>query len=418
MNIADDYDYLNNSTYFNKNINKLFLLDSATQLEHVNTVQSRNNKVKISVHDSIANVEMNDISILTDDIQDVLEMDSEEPCIVILDEIETINTNTDTLIESVFINKNTMNDTESTAYDSSSTEDEVYDDTTENGDENWETESSMDDDTSTECEMTDDAEQNVYIEKFPVQMICLEKCEDTFDSLFENNEIDCNEGVAALLQVVFILHAYKTAFAFTHNDLHTNNIMYKSTEKEFLYYKCKNQFYKVPTYGKIYKIIDFGRSIYTFNGKLLCSDSFSPIGDATTQYNFEPYYNPKKPRIEPNYSFDLCRLGCSIYDFIIEDDMKMEDADELQQLIITWCTDDSGRNILYKKNGDERYPNFKLYKMIARTAHDHTTDAQFLNPIFKKFEVNVVEESDTAFYIDIDSIPSYVDDPCAMKVDE
>ena len=33
---------------------------------------------------------------------------------------------------------------------------------------------------------------------------------------------------------------------------------------------------------------------------------------------FEPYYNEKKSIVEPNFSFDLCRLGCSIYDFITE----------------------------------------------------------------------------------------------------
>ena len=32
------------------------------------------------------------------------------------------------------------------------------------------------------------------------------------------------------------------------------------------------------------------------------------------------------------------------------------------------------KNILYKKNGDERYPDFKLYKMIARTVHNHTPE--------------------------------------------
>ena len=76
---------------------------------------------------------------------------------------------------------------------------------------------------------------------------------------------------------------------------------------------------------KIFKIIDFGRAIYKYKGKLICSDSFHKDGDAATQYNFEPYYNDRKPIIEPNYSFDLCRLGCSIYDFIME---KYESLDD------------------------------------------------------------------------------------------
>ena len=95
--------------------------------------------------------------------------------------------------------------------------------------------------------------------------------------------------------------------------------MYIETEETYLYYKINNITYKVPSYGKIYKIIDFGRSIYYYNNKLLCSDSFSSNGTAHTQYNFEPYYNSKKPIIMPNYSFDLCRLSCSLFDFICDD---------------------------------------------------------------------------------------------------
>ena len=54
-------------------------------------------------------------------------------------------------------------------------------------------------------------------------------------------------------------------------------------------------------------------------GKTICSDSYHPKGDAATQYNFEPYFNDKKPRLKPNKSFDLCRLACSLYDFFVDD---------------------------------------------------------------------------------------------------
>ena len=60
-------------------------------------------------------------------------------------------------------------------------------------------------------------------------------------------------------------------------------------------------------------------NLYKFNGKLFCSDSFQPGGDAATQYNTEPYFNEKKPRLEPNFSFDLCRLACSIFDYVVDD---------------------------------------------------------------------------------------------------
>ena len=71
--------------------------------------------------------------------------------------------------------------------------------------------------------------------------------------------------------------------------------MYISTEKQFIYYIFNNTYYKVPTYGKIYKIIDYGRAIYKYNGKMMCSDSFHPKGDAASQYNFEPFFDSKKP---------------------------------------------------------------------------------------------------------------------------
>jgi hypothetical protein len=204
------------------------------------------------------------------------------------------------------------------------------------------------------------------------------------------------------------LIAYQKAFHFTHNDLHTNNIVYIKTEIEYLYYKYNGKTYKVPTYGKIYKIIDFGRAIYKLNGKIYCSDSFDVGGDASTQYNCEPFFNENKPRLEPNFSFDLCRLGCSIYDFILDEIMdENEEIDDLQRTIIRWCSDDNNKNVLYKKNGEDRYPNFKLYKMIARSVNQHVPSSQLDDPYFSQFlyEKNLIHEIDNI--IDIDNLPCF-----------
>ena len=83
-------------------------------------------------------------------------------------------------------------------------------------------------------------------------------------------------------------------------------------------------------------------------------------------------------------SFDLCRLGTSRFDFILDIDLDSK-KDNLQKTIYRWCQDDSGKNVLYKRNGEERYPNFKLYKMIARTVHNHTPEKQLDFPFFKQF---------------------------------
>ena len=42
--------------------------------------------------------------------------------------------------------------------------------------------------------------------------------------------------------------------------------------------------------------------------------------------------------------------------------------------------------MLYKNNGEERYPDFKLYKMIVRTVHNHLPEKQLERDIFKNFE--------------------------------
>ena len=51
-------------------------------------------------------------------------------------------------------------------------------------------------------------------------------------------------------------------------------------------------------------------------------------------------------------------------------------------------------NILYKKNGEDRYPEFKLYKMIARIVHQHVPEKQFDHECFSKYRMNVPVDMD------------------------
>ena len=336
----------------------------------------------------------------------------------------------------------------------------------------------------------EEMEINAYIHNYPVNLICLERCDGTLDQLFDRGYMNEALSMAYIFQVIMTLIAYQKAFGFTHNDLHTNNIMYVNTDVEVLYYKYKGQQYAVPTYGRIIKIIDFGRSIYTVNGRTFTSDCYDIDGDAHSQYNTEPYFNPKKPRVDNNPSFDLCRLATAIYEFVIEsnDDYseassysnildfeegdirrlkelnkfnvdkcngekcngdkcnvekcngrkrsmgtkkegkcndnnrgKKEDPiyDDFQKLIQLWCCDDNNKNILYKQNGDERYPKFKLYKMIARTVHQHTPQKQLA--FFDRFLINKDQnedqnevskgEEDTLSYLpcmDLDALPCFM----------
>jgi hypothetical protein len=109
-------------------------------------------------------------------------------------------------------------------------------------------------------------------------------------------------------------------------------------------------------------------------------------------------------------SFDLCRLACSLFDYFVDDIEELgKIKDPIAKIIIQWCKDDKGRNILYKTNGEERYPDFKLYKMIARTVHKHTPQIQIEHPLFQKYVVGRKQMSRKARILNVDQLPVYTD---------
>ena len=76
-------------------------------------------------------------------------------------------------------------------------------------------------------------------------------------------------------------------------------------------------------------------------------------------------------------------------------------------MIVNWCKDDKGRNVLYKSNGEERYPDFKLYKMIARTVHSHTPALVLRESLFKKFVVGRKTINKSQRIMNLDTLPCY-----------
>lgn len=411
MNITDDLDYLKNSTFFNNNLGNYFSSPMNIQ-NNYNNFGSRGNKIKLNISDT-----PNKLNISCDSLYD-FEQEQSKMENGGKNDFETvyeknINEAKSATSSSSTSSSNNSEANYSTEDENSETDDDESDENSESDESSGSSENSETDESgSSDTDNSEETQLFSYLNNFPVQMICLEKCDGTLDELFEKDYIDDVKGAAAMMQIIMILLTYQKVFHFTHNDLHTNNIMFINTDKEFLFYKVNDRIYKVPTFGRIFKIIDFGRGIYKFQGNQYCSDSFAPGGDGHTQYNCEPYMNENKPRIDPNYSFDLCRLGTSIYDFIIDIDDKESDLDFFQKIVLKWCMDDNGKNVLYKKNGDERYPNFKLYKMIARTVHNHIPEEQLNHEIFKLYELSKSETENyknSAFneVMDIDTLPVY-----------
>jgi len=251
------------------------------------------------------------------------------------------------------------------------------------------------------------------LKEFPTMLIFLESNKDTMDSLLEPDcpnmdaKVETPEWEARwtawIFQVIVALCQIQSLWAMTHNDLHSNYILWTPTDKEFLYYKTNDgRQWKVPTYGKLFRIIDFGRAIYTHNDTLCISDDYWPENEAGSQYNFGPLYDPKEPRAYPNASFDLCRLSVSILESLYvenppadkeggsilsseEGRIQKETVSELFNVMWTWLIDDDGRNVLWDTDQSERYPGFDLYRVIAQKVKNAVPREQLDKPLFTQF---------------------------------
>jgi hypothetical protein len=260
---------------------------------------------------------------------------------------------------------------------------------------------------------------NIYseISKFPVMMICIERNDGTMDALLDDYlKVGATPGTeeweirwsAWVFQVIAAMSVAQAILGFTHNDLHTNNIVWVSTEEEFLYYtKRSGEVFKVPTFGKLFRIIDFGRSIFNINEQIFFSDDFKAGNDAEGQYCFKPLSSKVIHEVPPNPSFDLSRLAVSLFDALFpevpdkkeggavlssEDDFVVEETESpLYNILWSWMLDDDGCNVLVEPSGEERFPDFDLYKHIAAYVHGAVPSHQFSKPAFDRFQVSPSE---------------------------
>lgn len=264
----------------------------------------------------------------------------------------------------------------------------------------------------------DEYEYQCIIPNFPAQLTVLERCDGTLDSLMED-EIDEDAPIhlretkeerwtAWIFQVCAALTTAQQYYDFVHNDLHTNNVMWCGTGETHLYYHVQgaaggDRYYRVPTYGRIMKIIDFGRATFrpsaaSTENRLWIPDAYAEGGDAAGQYNCGDYFVEGHPKIQPNKSFDLCRLAVSIIDTLWEEApapieprkiltrepgiTQPETVSPLWNLMWMWLIDKEGRNVLRGADGKERYPRFDLYCAIARDVHNAVPAQQLTLPLF------------------------------------
>ncbi len=275
-----------------------------------------------------------------------------------------------------------------------------------------------DSETESDSESDTDYVIQTSLKNFPVMLLCMEKNTGTMDSLLyedQNSELNENKWVAWIFQIVAALVQIQSLFGFTHNDLHTNNIVYIETDQEFLYYSSRaGQIWKVPTYGKIFRIIDFGRSIFKLNGHQFISDDFSNGNVAEGQYDFEPLTKNPRVVIPPNPSFDLCRLAVSLFEGLFpkspkdkdggrilseEDGIKIyETESDLCNMLWEWMIDDDNKNVFIDKDGSERFPSFDLYRHIAQYIHNAVPRVQLGRAIFSGFKTDAAAPDGVSTY--------------------
>jgi serine/threonine protein kinase len=281
----------------------------------------------------------------------------------------------------------------------------------------------------------DEDEEVMYAEfqNFPVQVTLLERAEGTLDELLDDEEDDPSleetrdvRWAAWLWQIIAALSTAQHYYGFVHNDLHTNNIMWNTCDADFLYYRVHSKgkvpwIAKVPTYGRLMKIIDFGRASFTLPepAGFFISDAFYPGNDAGEQYNCEPFYDEADgPRVEPNPSFDLCRLAVSLLESLYperpeaEKPVKImsregtkiytETISPVYNMLWDWLQDDNGKNVLRKPDGEERYPDFDLYKAISAEVHSAVPCRQLNRPLFSSYRCTEAPEGAPVYDLHID----------------
>jgi hypothetical protein len=234
---------------------------------------------------------------------------------------------------------------------------------------------SSDSDTQSPC---DDCV--AILKQIPIQMLFIEKLQGTLEDLIDNNVAE-EVLKSCMFQVSFALTYLQKHFVFTHNDLHINNVMFEKTENKYLYYKYNNIYYRVPTHGYIFKIIDFGRAIFKYRNKIFMNDVFSDHGEAGGQYShpsqIQFMINTQRNKVKPNFHFDLCRLSMTILEEINENNYSEQFIMFLHKICINRL------DMSFCNMSDD----FNLYKSIARDACNCLPREIIMNDIFKEYRI-------------------------------
>jgi hypothetical protein len=150
--------------------------------------------------------------------------------------------------------------------------------------------------------------------------------------------------------------------------------MFKPSKISYLYFCVKGTYYRIPTFGKITKIIDFARGIFKVDNRQFFSDVFKKDGDAEGQYTY-PYQSSTHIKYSPNPSFDLSYLAITIREHFTDE------KSPIFELLETWVTDKYGNNLGHHNI------DFDLYVKIAHNVSSAVPKEQFNHQLFNHFKI-------------------------------
>jgi len=256
-------------------------------------------------------------------------------------------------------------------------EDQEEDEEDEDDDEFIEELSDFDPDKLSLSEFENNSNNLYYVkcDKMPVNLCLMEKLDQTLDDLLDDGyNMSDNEWFSVFFQVAFGLAIAQKYFNFVHNDLHSSNVMFKETQLRYIYFQIDNNYYKIPTYGKITKIIDFARGTFKLGDRWIFSDQFKEDGDAWGQYDYPVDGTLKNCEHKPNPSFDLVRLGTTVI-------QRLEELTNVREFVESITKDDYDNSLCYDED------TFQLYIDIAHNAHNAVPIEVLRRNEFDRFKI-------------------------------
>jgi hypothetical protein len=107
------------------------------------------------------------------------------------------------------------------------------------------------------------------------------------------NKITYPEFESFVFQIIYTLLEIKNTLRGCHNDIKYSNIMYDTTKQEFIDYTINGETFRIKTFGRIFKIIDYGRirTQYLSDDKSTrtCINKFSDLKQLSNLIN-DMYY--------------------------------------------------------------------------------------------------------------------------------